>query len=634
VAKKINTMLQNIRKNFQGTSAKVIVAIIVVPFALFGIESLLGGGGVQYVAEVNGEGISVGELQQQVNQQRRRLLMSMGDNVDPSMLDDQLLAGPALEYMIQQKLLMQAAVDYGLAVSDKRLGAFIAEMPIFQVGGVFDPQLYRRVVSDQGFSPTGFQAALRDDLMMTQLRAGLASSEFATPAEVELMASISEEQRDIRYLLLPLERFRGEVDLDEAEVLQWYESHAEQYLTQESVDLEYIELRAADFYQPIEEERLHELYEQELDSFQQQEERRVSHILFEQAADESDEALQQRIAAVSLRLADSGITFAELATELSADVGSASYGGDLGFTAGDTFPAEIEEVIVSLQQGQVSAPVESDAGWHLLKVTELRSGETMEFDSVRGALEARLQAEQAGLELLKKVAALRDLVFNADDLAGPADQLDLAVSSTVAVSRNQREGLFANPRLIAAAFGKEVLVDKYNSEVIELDTEHFVVLRVASHAAPVVKPLADVRGDIERVLADEIARTEIREQAAVMLQRLSAGSSIEEQALASDYQWQVELGARRDNRVLSIPVLQRAFQLPVPATGESSFEFVQNAEGDVEVFELVRVTPADFGRLSERQRLQLQTRLSEELGRRTDDYYQQELRSEAVVVKS
>jgi peptidyl-prolyl cis-trans isomerase D len=626
-------MLQNIRKNFQGTIAKVIVGIIVVPFALFGIESLLGGGGIQYVAEVNGEGISVSELQQQVNQQKRRLLMSMGENADPSMLDDQMLAGPTLEYMIQQKLLMQAAADYGLTVSDQRLGVSIAEMPAFQVGGVFDQQLYRRIVSDQGYSPAGFQTALKDDLLMTQLRAGLASSEFATPAEVNQMASITEEQRDIRYLLLPLERFRGEVDLDEARVQQWYESHTDQYLTQESVDLEYIELQLADFYQPIEEERLRELYEQERDSFQQQEERRVSHILFEQAADESDEQLQQRIAAAALRLTNSDNTFAELATELSTDVGSASYGGDLGFTSGDTFPAEIEEAIASLPTDQVSAPVESDAGWHLLKVTELRPGEIREFDSVRGALETRLQEEQAALELLKKVEALRDLVFNADDLAGPATQLELTVSRTAAIKRNQAEGLFANPRLIAAAFSKEVLTDSYNSEVLELDAQHFVVLRVAAHAEPVVKALVEVRGDIERSMADEIARTEIREQAAVLLQRLSAGASIEELALENDYQWQVELGAKRDNRVVSTPVLQRAFQLPAPSTADSSFEFVQNDEGDVEVFELVRVNPADSGRLSEQQRSQLQSRLSEEIGRRTDNYFQQELRSQATVVK-
>lgn len=240
-------MLQNIRKNFQGTIAKVIVAIIVVPFALFGIESLLGGGGVQYVAEVNGEGISTSELQQQINQQKRRLLMNLGDNVDPSMLDDQMLAGPALEYMIQQKLLMQAAREYGLAISDQRLGEFIADMAPFQVEGVFDPQLYRRVVSDQGYSPAGFQTALRDDLLMMQLRAGLASSEFATASEVDQMEAIREEQRDVRYLLLPLDRFRGEVALDEEQVQDWYDSNQDQFMTEESVELDYIQLRTTDF---------------------------------------------------------------------------------------------------------------------------------------------------------------------------------------------------------------------------------------------------------------------------------------------------------------------------------------------------------------------------------------------------
>jgi peptidyl-prolyl cis-trans isomerase D len=258
-------MLQDIRKNLQGTIAKVIIAIIIVPFALFGIESLLGGGGVQYVAEVNGEGISASELQQQVNQQKRRLLMNLGDNVDPSMLDDQMLAGPALEYMIRQKLLMQTASNYGLAVSDQRLGEYIAAMTPFQVDGVFDPQLYRRVVSDQGYTPGGFQAALRDDMLMTQLRAGLASSEFATPSEVEQIAAIREEQRDVRYLLLPLDRFREEVSLEEAQVQDWYNSHQDQFMTEESVELDYIELRTTDFYQPIEEQRLRELFELELE---------------------------------------------------------------------------------------------------------------------------------------------------------------------------------------------------------------------------------------------------------------------------------------------------------------------------------------------------------------------------------
>jgi len=175
-------MLQNIRKNSQGPIAKVIVALIVVPFALFVIESLLSGGGVQFVAEVNGQGISAVELQQQINQQKRRLLMSMGENIDPAMLDDQMLAGPSLDFMIRKELLLQSAKSNGLAVSDTRLGEVIGEMEVFQNAGRFDPELYRRVVSDQGYSPGAFQQALREDMLLTQLRAGLAGSEFTTTA--------------------------------------------------------------------------------------------------------------------------------------------------------------------------------------------------------------------------------------------------------------------------------------------------------------------------------------------------------------------------------------------------------------------------------------------------------------------
>jgi peptidyl-prolyl cis-trans isomerase D len=625
-------MLQNIRKNFQGTIAKVVVAIIVVPFALFGIESLLGGGGIQYVAEVNGEGISASELQQQINQQKRRLLMNLGEGIDPSMLDDQMLAGPALEYMIQQKLLLQAAVDYGLAVSDQRLGEFISGMQAFQVEGVFDPQLYRRVVSDQGYTPAGFQAALKDDLLMTQVRAGLANSEFVTATEVEQMGAIREELRDVRYLVLPLERFRGEVSIAAEEVQQWYDSHQDRFMSEESVDLEYIELRVADFYRPVEEDRLRELYALEQDDFQQAEERRVSHILFEQAADESDSELQLRIAGVAARVAGTEPDFAAVATEVSADVGSASYGGDLGFTAGDTFPAELEAVIAELELNEISAPVQSDAGWHLFQLTELKSGDSVEFATVRAELEARLQQEEAALLLVKKVEGLRDLVFNADDLAGPAQELELEVSSSEVIKRNQAVGMFANPQLIAAAFSSEVLNDGYNSEVIELDAEHFVVLRVLNHTLPAVKPLAQVRDEIERSMADEIARAEIRQRADSLLQRLNTGTTIEQLALENDYEWQVELGARRDNRVLPATLLRRLFQMP--ASDDSSYEFVQNDEGDVELFELVRVNPVQAGMLNDQQRQRLRVQMSQETGRRSNDYYQQELRSQADVVRT
>jgi peptidyl-prolyl cis-trans isomerase D len=626
-------MLRNIRKNLQGTIAKVIVAIIVVPFALFGIESLLSGGGVQYVAEVNGERVSAMELQQQVNQQKRRLLMSLGDSIDPAMLDDQMLAGPALEFIIQKTLMMQAAGDYGMTVSDQRLGSYIGDMEVFQQNGSFDPALFRRVVSDQGYTPAGFQEALRDDLIMTQLRSGVAGSTFATPAEIDLMARIQQQRRDIRYMVLPLEQFRSDAEVSEEDIQSWYEQNQADYLTEESVDLAYIELTADDFRAPADEEQLRELYEEERDSFVQAEERRVAHILFAREADESDEAFSLRVEGARERLAG-GADFGELAEEVSDDVGSAAIGGDLGYTSGEVFPPEMEEAIAALAAGDVSGPVETDAGIHLILVSEVREGKTRSFDEVRGELESRVQDQQASLELVKTVESLRDLVFNAEGLADPAVELELELERENNVTRNQSEGLFANSRLIAAAFSGDVLNEGYNSEVIEIDAEHFIVLQVLEHREPALKPLLDVRDNIVASLREDIARDAIRSQAKALLQSLRDGASVEALAQENDYDWQVELATDRNNPSVPPALLERAFELPEPQADNSVFEFVQNSEGDIELFELVRVVPGALDELNPGQRQLIERQLINEYGQRTDQHYQEALRGSADISRS
>ncbi|MCZ6828330.1 MAG: SurA N-terminal domain-containing protein [Gammaproteobacteria bacterium] len=627
-------MLQSIRKNIQGTMAKIIVGLIIVPFALFGIESLVGGGGARYVAEVNGEGITAPELQQQINQQKRRLLMSMGENIDPSMLDDQLLAGPTLEFMIQKKLFLQAAGEYQMAVSDAALGNIIGAIEAFQIEGKFNSERYRQVLSDQGYSLGSFQDSLRDDLLMTQLRAGLSGSEFVTKQEFNQMAVVNEEQRDLRYLVMPLDDFRSEADLSEAEIEAWYEQNQQSFKTTESVVLEYVELSAVDFYPEVAEDEVRELFELERDAFQLPEERAISHILFEQGEDESDGELQARIEKVVAELAQAEKSFAELARIYSQDLGSANFGGELGLTSGDSFPAEIEAAVAALAVDEVSAPVPSDAGWHLLKVTEIRAGKVVDFAEVRAELELRLQQEGGQRELVKAVEELRDLVFNAEDLAEPAASLELELHTGTEISRNQQQGLFADPRLISAAFSKEVVEDGYNSDVIELDEAHYVVLRVSEHKPPSVKPLREVRGEMLAVMTEELAKERITERAEALLASLHAGASIEELALANDYPWQVELGAKRDNRNVPASMLARVFTLPVPVDSDSLFDYVQTAGGDIEIFELVRVMAGNSDTLAPARRQQLSGRLLQEGSSAVDAHYQKALLARADIERS
>ena len=278
-------MLQDMRKSTQGTAAKIVVGLIVIAFSMFGIESILLGGGGSGVAEVNGEEISPQEFQQAVNPQKRRLIAMMGDSIDPAMLDDQRLSGQALDSLINRKLLMQSASEKNLSVSERQIGAIIGGMEQFQVDGQFSPDAYKSLLSTAGYTPAYFKQNLRDDIILNQLRSGLAGSEFATPSELALNARVTAEQRDLRYLTIPLENFSIDSDVSEAEIEAFYAENQSRFLTPESVDLEYIELHRDDFRQPVEERLVLEAYEEAKQNPQYKTENRVSHILFEDTED-------------------------------------------------------------------------------------------------------------------------------------------------------------------------------------------------------------------------------------------------------------------------------------------------------------------------------------------------------------
>ena len=626
-------MLQSIRKNIQGTMAKVIVGIIIVPFALFGIDSLLGGSVIQNVAEVNGQPITAVELQQQINLQRRQLLMSMGEDIDPSLLDEQKLAGIALEFLVQKLLLLEAASGYDMTISDQSINAQVTSMPSFQTEGQFDPQRYRLLLSDQGYTPAGFRKALREDILVNQLRSGIGGAEFVTASELALLSAIQEEQRDLRYLRIPIDRFKDSNAVAESEVEGWYEANQLRYQTEENVALDYIELRQQDFEPELTEAEVRKLYELEKDSLQVPEIRAVSHILFEQGEAESEQDLQARIASVTAQLEVDAANFPALARQYSQDPGSASLGGELGLTSGDTFPAEIEAAVAQLALDEVSEPVESEAGWHLLLVTEIRGGATPAFDEVRMELEQRLRGERAQRELLRVVESLRDLVFNAEDLQGPASELSLSVARQEGVTRSGGEGLFANPQVISAAFSPDLLENAYNSDVLELNDGHFVVLRVVAHQPSETPPLTLVRERVVNEIVEDKARDEAVVHAEGLLKQLLAGAGIEALALAEGYQWQVELGATRDNQQLPRVILESAFKLQAPAQG-SVYDYVQTVEGDIELFEIFRVKKGNIENISNQKKIQLRRKLADEWSRTLTGIYYQSLADSARVVRS
>jgi len=618
-------MLQDIRQHIQGPTAKVVVGLIVISFAFFGIESILVNGGGNEIAEVNGEPIYPQELQQALDTQKRRLMAMMGDKLDPALIDDERLSPQAMESLINRKLLLQSAEALKLAISEREIGTLVGSMEQFQVDGAFSPDVYKSVLSGAGYTPGYFKQSLQDDMLLNQVRSGLAGTEFVTPSEQELNAHVLWEQRDLRFFTIPIERFTSTAPLTDAQIEAYYAAHQDDFQTTESVDFDYLELTLDDFRQPVEESAILEAYELSKQETQFKTQNRVSHILFESTG-END--LKQRIAMAQEKLT-AGLAFAEVAKEFSQDAGSADKGGDLGFSSGDTFPEAMEAAIAQLEPGVVSGSVETEAGTHLILVTERKKGGQPSLEDVREQLQEKIQADEARIVLLRTVESLKDLSFNAVDLSYPAKELGLTVKQADQVARTENEGLFSNAALVEAAFSAEVLTSANNSEVIELAADRFVVLHVRKHNTPEVKPLTSVREKVVAAVTGEMARAAITAEADHALEQLRSGLAADQFANAQGYKLQVELGVDRRNSTVPPEVLHRIFDLPPPAADKTATDFIMASNGDAIVIELVRVNAGEYKALKEPEREQLQQMLNSETGSLINEEFQRGLRERA-----
>lgn len=620
-------MLQDIRQQVQGTTAKIIVGLIVVSFAFFGIESILLGGGGNEIAEVNGESVFPHELQQALDTQKRRLLSIMGNDIDPAMLDDDRLRPQAMESLINRKLLMQSAENLSLSMSEAEIGRVVSAMEQFQVDGVFSPDLYKSVLASLGYTPSYFKDSLREDMILNQLGSGLAGSEFVTVSELEVNNRVASELRDINYFVIPREDFAPQVAFTDQTIETYYSNHQEDFRSPESVDIDYLELTLDDYRKPVEENAVLEAFELAKADSQYQMQNRVSHILLESSdTEDQNERLQKARGEL-----DTGTPFAEVAKKYSDDVGSAEKGGDLGYTSGQTFPEALEEAIAELEPGVVSEPIETDAGIHLVVVTERKPGGEPSLEEMREQLTETIQTDDARIALLRDVESLKDLSFNAEDLSYPAKELDLDVQQADTVSRSMNEGLFSNSTLIDAAYSEEVLTSGHNSEVIELPDDRFVVLRVRKHNKSEVMPLEAVKEEVISRLADEASKSAVIAKAEALLKQIRGGQDAKAVASGEGYEMRVELAVNRRNPSLPPEVLQRAFELPIPNTENSITEIVMAPNGDVAVMELLRVNVGDYKTLPETEQQQLRQLLGSEYSGLLNNEFQRGIRDKAEV---
>ena len=613
-------MLQNIWDNSQGWIAKAIIGVIVVLMALTGFDAIIQSTShSRTAAEVNGEEISLDSLNSAVEMQRRQLIQQFGKDFDASLLDDKLLRKGSLDNLIERVLLLQGAKESGMDFSDASLDQLILQTPAFQIDGKFSPARFDQILQQQGMTRMQFRERLRQDVLVSQLQATLAGSNFVTDAELQAFIRLDKQTRDFASHTIAANA--AAVELSDDEVKTYYDGHQDQFMSPEQVVIEYVELTKNSFFDKAKasDEELQALYQQEIANLAEQ--RRGAHILLEVNDKLSDEQAKAKLEEVAERL-KKGEDFAKLAKEFSQDPGSASSGGDLGFAGPGVYDPEFEKVLYSLKKDEVSAPVRTAFGWHLIKLLDVQAAEVPSFASLKDKLERDIKAQQVEQHFVDAAKQLEEASFEASDLSQPAQELGLQVQTSGAFGREGGEGVAANRQVVQAAFSPEVLEDGANSGAIELDPDTTLVLRVKEHKKPALLPLEEVSASIRNTLSRQKAGEAAKAEGEALLAALNKGES-------QNLDWKVVQAAGRSQDGVEPVVLQALFRMSKPGDdGKPTFAGVTLNNGDYVVLRLDGVGQAK-AELSEEEKTSYRRFLASRAGQQDFAAYRKHLQEQA-----
>ncbi|MEX5589233.1 SurA N-terminal domain-containing protein [Pseudomonas urmiensis] len=622
-------MLQNIRDNSQGWIAKSIIGLIVVLMALTGFEAIFQAAShSQDAAKVNGQTISQNELSQAVDMQRRQLIQQLGKDFDPALLDEKMLREAALKGLIDRKLLLQGAEDAKFAFSEAALDQVILQTPEFQVDGKFDANRFDQVIRQMGYGRMQFRDMLAEEMLIGQLRTGLAGSSFVTDKQVDAFARLEKQTRD--FASLTFKANPASVNVSDDEVKAHYEQHAKEFMTPDQVVIDYIELKKSAFFDQVKvnEDELKALYEKEISNLSEQ--RHAAHILIDVNDKVSEAQAKARIEEIQQRLAK-GEDFAKLAKEFSQDPGSATTGGDLGFAGPGVYDPAFEDALYKLSKDQVSEPVRTEYGYHLIKLLGVEAPEVPSFASLKDKLTRELKTQQVEQRFVEVTKELEDAAFEASDLAQPAQDLGLKVQTSAPFGREGGEGITANRAVVQAAFSEEVIDEGSNSNAIELDPETVIVLRAKEHRKPEQLPLEAVAKNIREHLAKEKATAELKAKADKLIAGLRDGS-IAAGTAHEGQSWKVQEAVTRGQDGIDPLELQAVFRLAKPAAKDKpEYGSVVLADGSLVVVQLKGVNEGAAATDEEKQ--QIRRYLASRAGQQDFAAYRKQLEANADITR-
>ncbi|MGH1432096.1 MAG: SurA N-terminal domain-containing protein [Neptuniibacter sp.] len=625
-------MLQSIRDNSQGIVAKIIVGLIAITFALFGVESLVSlTASSNAPATVNGTEISQQELHQAVQLQRRQMLNQMGDNADPSLLDDNLISNMVIDSLIEQHILVQSAEEQGLVFSDYMIDQMILATKEFQQDGKFSRDQFEITLRNAGMTPLSFRNLIRKEKLAEQERIAYMLSAFTLTNELQAVASLDSQKRDIRYFTIDAAPVRNSITVSDQELDDYYQNNSNQFMTEEQVAIEYLLLDRVELEKNIEVtvDELETAYQTMADNYQAQEQRHAAHILIEVSEEQDDAAAKSKIEEIAAKIA-AGDSFEALAQAESNDPLSAEMGGDLGVNEKGVFSPEFEDTLDALEKGAVSAPVKTEFGYHLIKLIDIVDSKVPSFAEVKEELRADILKQKSEEEYVVQLEQLADISFSSGDLAEPSEVLGMEIQKTGLFSRSGNEDFVtSNPKVLAVAFDAELINEGLNSTPVELDSGRSLVLRVVNHELPREKTRDEVAEEIKAILLESSVVDQLATVASEALSELKQGATLDSVSAGAEVV-SVEALARR-SATTPKEIIEAAFKMPKPESG-SSFETVSLLDGSMAIIALDKVI-AETPQLAAEEQQMMKMVLGNRQGQNDYQAHLNQLRSKAEIEK-
>ena len=561
-------MFESIRKHSK--IVMIFLFLLIIPsFVLVGIDSNYFSEKSEIVARVDGSKINQTDWDNAHRMESDRM-RAQAPTVDPKLLDSPQARYATLERLVRDRVLAAAAKDMHLVTSDARLARSLQEIPAIaglkRADGTLDAEAYRALVASQGLTPEGFEANMRRDLSVNQVMGGVMGTAFGTDAQIKVALDPLYERREVQVVRFKAADFTSKTEPTDAELETYYKAHPALFQQHEQASVEYVvlDLEGVRAGISLSEDDLRTYYKENIARMSGKEERRASHILVNAAKDApaaDREKAKARATELLAQVRKAPASFADVAKKSSDDTGSATMGGDLNFFARGAMVKPFEDAAFALKKGEISDVVESDFGFHIILLTDIKTPRQPPFEELRPSMEAELKQQQAQRKFAEVAESFSNGVYEqADSLQPVADKLKLKVQTATGLTRTPApgaQGPLANPKFIEALFATDSVQNKRNTEAVEVGPSQMAAGRVTTYTPARTLPLDEVRARVRALFVAQRAADQARKEGEAKLAAWKTSP-----ATATGLPAAVEI-SREQARELPRAVIDAALRTPV-----------------------------------------------------------------------